>query len=102
MSESPASFSGKFILVAKIEAKPGKADELQVALTHIRDHAKTQEPDTLEFRVTRSGDNFLIFEEYASRKALAIHGNTDVFKTWGPKIGELRAKDPEILFYEEV
>ncbi|KDQ09252.1 hypothetical protein BOTBODRAFT_58746 [Botryobasidium botryosum FD-172 SS1] len=103
MSKSPASFSGKFIVSAKLEAKPGRADELQIILSQVKDRARSDaEPGTISYRVSRSGDMFLIFEEYADIRALKAHSGSDFFKEAMGKAMSLQAKAAELLFFEEI
>ena len=45
-------------------AKEGRADEFQAALAAVRDSANSDaEPGTLTFRVSRSGNDFMVFEQ---------------------------------------
>jgi len=92
--------SGKWtvpvIIVAHITAKPGFGDEVAKHMAAIRDAAvgapddpsKKQEPGTFEYRITRYGDEFAIFEKYESAEAIKKH-------TQGPLADLIKAEIAE-------
>lgn len=61
-----------------MQAKPGKADKLEAALLKVRESVESDaEPDGIAFRVCRSGDEFLLFEEWVSTGIAESGGRTE-------------------------
>ncbi|KAK7054667.1 hypothetical protein VNI00_003130 [Paramarasmius palmivorus] len=72
---------GKFILIATVTAKEGKADELQKHLAAVREVANSsQEPGTLTYRTARGfgeeSNKFVVVEEYENPAVLAHHASS--------------------------
>jgi len=87
------------------KANPGRADDVAQVMIEARDYAvgapddpsKKQEPGTLEYRITRYGDEFAVFERYENVAALQVHGQGPIAKL---KASGLVAK-LEVKFYQE-
>ncbi|KAG8699657.1 hypothetical protein FRC09_006474 [Ceratobasidium sp. 395] len=66
MSEVPDQFDGKVITNAHFVTQDGQAEAFENALKEIQKYALSdKEPGCLTYRVCRSGNLFLVFEEYA-------------------------------------
>ncbi|CAE7233877.1 unnamed protein product [Rhizoctonia solani] len=126
MADSFEHFTGKVIVHALFTAEDGHADELAKALKSVQEYALSdKEPGKsaltieawveililyasigcLTYRVNRSGNQFLIFEEYANAAAITEHRTTPPYVA----IGELSKSKPlvvpgsrKVTFYEEV
>ncbi|KDQ09160.1 hypothetical protein BOTBODRAFT_179182 [Botryobasidium botryosum FD-172 SS1] len=102
MSADFSHIKGKIILVATIQAKPGKVDAVAKAIAHIRDKVITDaEPGTLTYRVAKADDSVLVFEEYANQDALKVHFAGDRLKEYEGAIPDIVEK-ATILYYEEI
>ncbi|KAF8684473.1 Antibiotic biosynthesis monooxygenase [Rhizoctonia solani] len=87
MSRTYDHIKGKIILHAQASPNPcvtsqeGQGDKVASLLKVIRDYSNSdKEPGCLTYRVTRSGNDFLIFEEYADGAAIRAHFETEGFK----------------------
>jgi len=86
-------------------ANPGRADDLAKAMIEVRDYAvgapddpsKKQEAGTLEYRITRYGDEFAVFERYENVAAVQVHRQGPIAKL---KASGIVAK-LEIKYYQE-
>ncbi|SCZ87283.1 BZ3500_MvSof-1268-A1-R1_Chr2-2g04749 [Microbotryum saponariae] len=74
------SYNEPFIQLALLTVKEGQGDLAQPLLSKVRQCAESdQEPGCLTFRTSRGskeegkGDEFVVYEEYASREALTVH-----------------------------
>ncbi|KAG8931926.1 hypothetical protein FRC02_001948 [Tulasnella sp. 418] len=103
MSATPSPFEGEIIVHVRITVKPGKGDEMAALFDLVRQSANSDaEPGTLEFRVARYGDEFLLFEKYVNKEAIAQHSTTEAFATLQKFSPDLRDGEPTVLFFEEM
>ncbi|KAF8602311.1 hypothetical protein BDV93DRAFT_607533 [Ceratobasidium sp. AG-I] len=105
MASSMDHIKGKIILRAQLVAQDRQAEKLQSLLVAIRDLAVSdKEPGCLTYRVSRSGNDFLVFEEYENGDAAKFHLDAQPFKNLLAEVqnGTLLAKEMEAGFYEEV
>ncbi|QRV80409.1 hypothetical protein RhiJN_08424 [Ceratobasidium sp. AG-Ba] len=64
MSATIEHIKGKFILNARFTAEEGYAEVIKNALKEIQNSALSDaEPGCLTYRVCRSGNDFMVFEE---------------------------------------
>ncbi|KDQ09159.1 hypothetical protein BOTBODRAFT_58805 [Botryobasidium botryosum FD-172 SS1] len=73
MSDTYEHFKGRVIIVAEVIAKADKVDELLHLFFQSRDHARNEEPGCLQLDISKSGNQIVSYEEYASVEALNIH-----------------------------
>jgi len=74
MSNDPAAITGNIVIVAHIDAAPGKGDEVEKLIKAVRDSSVSDvEPGTLVYRVSRFNESFAHFEEYENADAIAKH-----------------------------
>ncbi|CAE6404940.1 unnamed protein product [Rhizoctonia solani] len=105
MSRTYDHIKGKIILHAQVTSQEGQGDKVASLLKVIRDYSNSdKEPGCLTYRVTRSGNDFLIFEEYADGAAIRAHFETEGFKNLvnEMKTGTLAVGEPDITYYEEI
>jgi len=89
-------------VIAKLQAKEGKRDELVEQLGKLVVAAE-DEPGTLVYSVNLSNtepDVVYFFEMYADQDAFAAHGKSDAFKAAGAGLGELLGGRPELHICE--
>jgi quinol monooxygenase YgiN len=93
-------------VVAKLQANPGKEDELKAALTEMVGNVKTHEAGAVLAYSLHVADIdptlFLFYEQYANAEALEAHGKTDHMKAMGAKLGGLLAGRPVIERYTQI
>ncbi|QRW09211.1 hypothetical protein RhiLY_08210 [Ceratobasidium sp. AG-Ba] len=71
MDSSLENLKGKIILHGHITAKEGQAERLQGLAKDIHDYALAgNEPGCLAHKLCRNGNDFLVFEEFASVEAV--------------------------------
>lgn len=86
-----------YAFVARIEAKPEKADEVAALLTGALPLAQA-EPGTVEWYAVRtSPTTFWIFDTFGSEDARQAHANGEIVAALMAKVDELLAGPPEIL-----
>lgn len=86
-------------MFVKLQAQPGKREELLAALQPLFDavgaesgtlvyaaHVSDDEPDVVRF-----------YELYESEDALALHGTSDAMRAAGPSLAPLLAGRPEMV-----
>jgi (4S)-4-hydroxy-5-phosphonooxypentane-2,3-dione isomerase len=81
----------KVSLVARIEAKDGKADELITAFGALFAEV-AKEPGTIEYVLHRSSTDpniLYVTEVYEDQAALDAHMGSDHFKSFGGSLGDL-------------
>jgi len=102
-SPLPPSITGPFVVVARVTAKPGRADEVEAHMTKIRASAESNsEPDCLSFRPARgvNGDTtkFVVFEKYSNPAGFFHHVQQSALQ-------EFVKADPVVIdsleYYEE-
>lgn len=92
------------ILVAVLNAKPGKENELEAAITSIMSQVEAEE-GTLQYtlhRSTKEPGKFLLYEKYADKAALDFHGSTPYLKEFFKRTADLLSEKPTISLYEEI
>jgi quinol monooxygenase YgiN len=91
-------------LVATMQAKPGKEQELETVLQTV--FPKVQlEKGTVAYVLHRSTEKvgqFFFYEKYQDQQALEHHGSTPYLKELFSTIADLLLEKPEIKLYEEV
>lgn len=86
-----------YAFVARIEAKPEKADEVAELLTGALPLAEA-EPGTVEWYAARtSPTTFWIFDTFGTEEARQAHINGQIAAALTAKADELLASPPEIL-----
>jgi len=89
---------GQVSVVARIEAKPGKGDELAAAAADMV-AAVEAEAGTLVYALSRSPKEpevFWFFELYTGKEALAEHGQSDAMKAFQARIADIIAPGTQI------
>lgn len=93
-------------IIAKLQANPGKEDELRTVLTEMVENVKQHEAGkALAYSLHVSDEDptlFLFYEQYASAQALEEHSQTDHMKAMGSKLGGLLAGRPTIERYTQI
>ncbi|KAG8739887.1 hypothetical protein FRC10_005021 [Ceratobasidium sp. 414] len=85
--------------------EPYLADKAQALLKTIQeDVVAGKEPGCLTFRISRYGNEFLLFEEYENAAALKTHNELPKFKAFAAaaQSGILLVGGPKVAFYEEI
>jgi quinol monooxygenase YgiN len=86
-----------YAFVARIEAKPERADDVATLLTKARSLAEA-EPGTVDWYAARtSPTTFWIFDTFGSEDARQAHINGEIAAALMAKADELLAGPPEIL-----
>ena len=89
--------STPYAFVARIEAKPDRAEEVAALLTGALPLAEA-EPGTVDWYAVRtSRTTFWIFDTFGSEEARQAHINGEIAATFMAKADELLASPPEIL-----
>jgi len=74
MASTAEEITGRVVIVAHLQAKPGKGDEVAQVISEVRDFALSDgEPGTHAYRLTRFGETFAFFEEYENAAATHEH-----------------------------
>ncbi len=93
-------------IVAKLQANPGKEDELKAVLTEMVGNVKANEAGAVISYSLHVSDTdptlFMFYEQYSSREALDAHGKTDHMRAMGAKLGGLLAGRPVIERYTQL
>ena len=93
-------------IVAKLQAQPGKEDELKAVLTEMVGNVKKHEAGAVPTYSLHVADSdptlFLFYETYRDAEASAAHGTTDHMKAMGAKLGGLLAGRPVIERYTRI
>ncbi|CAE6476041.1 unnamed protein product [Rhizoctonia solani] len=96
---------GKGTLVVGLTAEDGQADELAKALKSVQEYAVSdKEPGCLTYRVSRSGNQFFVFEEYINAGAIGEHRTTPPYVALGELAKSKTLVAPgsrKVSFYEE-
>ncbi len=93
-------------IVAKLQAQPGKEDELRAALTTmvagVKEHEAGKVP-TYSLHVSDTDPTmFLFYEQYSSADASAEHNKTDHMKALGAALAGVVAGRPVIERYTQI
>lgn len=93
-------------IVAKLQANPGKEDELRAVLTEMVGNVKEKEAGKALAYSLHVADNdptlFLFYEQYADAAALDAHGKTEHMAAMGGKLRGLLAGRPVIERYTQI
>lgn len=93
-------------VVAKLQANPGKEDELKAVLTEMVGNVKTHEAGKVPTYSLHVSDEdptlFCFYEQYSDADALAAHGQTDHMKAMGGQLKGLLAGRPVIERYTQI
>lgn len=91
-------------IVAKSKIKEGKVEEF-IALAEKLISQSKKEAGCISYSLNQdvNNSNVLTFiEEWESKEAIALHNNSEHFKTIVPKLGELRIDQPDITLYVRI
>ncbi|KAG9088271.1 hypothetical protein FS749_002278 [Ceratobasidium sp. UAMH 11750] len=106
MSETFEQFTDKVIINAQFVAQDGQAEIFENALKEVQKYALSdKEPGCLTYRVCRSGNQFLVFEEYKNSAAIHEHRSTPPYQSLTSQAqgGTLIVPGSrKVIFYEEV
>jgi quinol monooxygenase YgiN len=86
-------------IVAKLQAQPGKEEEMKAALTRMVEAVDASEPDVRAYSLHQVDDEpatFYFYEQYGSPEALAGHRETEHMRALGAALRDLSAGRPEI------
>ena len=86
----------KLGIVAFLEAKPDKADELRAFLESGRELAVAEEGTVTWYAFRVSDTTFGIFDTFDTEDGRQAHLNGEIPKALGQVGGDLLAKDPDI------
>ena len=93
-------------IVAKLQAKPGKEDELRATLAEMVANVKTHEAGAVPAYSLHVADSdptmFLFYENYRDADAATAHNATDHMKAMGAKLGGVLAGRPVIERYTRI
>ena len=93
------------VICAKLQARPGKEEELISEMKALVDAVKKNEPDTMEYTFHRSRSDprqFLVYEKYKSNEAMQAHMSSAHFQEAGKKLGGLVLGAPALETYEVI
>jgi quinol monooxygenase YgiN len=91
-------------VVAELNAKPGKENDLRDALTGLMEPTRSEE-GCVEYLLHESTDQpgrFLFYENWKSREALDQHLGTPHLQALGARSAELLAEPARILTYTRI
>ena len=93
-------------IIAKLQANPGKENELRAVLTEMVSQVKQHEAGkVLTYSLHTSNDDptmFLFYEQYVDADALEAHGKTDHMSDMGGKLRGVLAGRPVIEHYAQI
>ena len=89
--------STPYAFVARIEAKPDKAEEVAALLTSALPLAEAEEGTVDWYAARTSQTTFWIFDTFVSEQARQAHINGEIAAALMDKADELLASPPEIL-----
>ncbi|CAE6442667.1 unnamed protein product [Rhizoctonia solani] len=95
----------KGTLTVGVTAQEGQAEKSESLLKAIQAYSTSdKEPGCLTYRVCRSGNEFLVFEEYADSAAIQAHFETEGFQNLVKEVGKgtLVVGGPRITYYQEI
>ncbi|CAE6387084.1 hypothetical protein BN14_06778 [Rhizoctonia solani AG-1 IB] len=88
-----------------LTSQEGQGDKLASLLKAIQEYSNSdKERGCLTYRVCRTENEFLVFEEYADAAAIQAHFETEGFKDLvnGVNTGKLVVGGPKITYYAEI
>ena len=86
----------KLGIVAFLEAKPGKADELGAFLRSGRELAAAEDGTVTWYAFRADENTFGIFDTFETEDGRQAHLNGEIPQALGQVAGDLLAKDPDI------
>ena len=93
-------------LVAKLQANPGKEDQLRAILTQMVGNVKQHEAGKAVAYSLHTTDSdptlFMFYEQYSDAAALEAHGKTDHMRAMGGQLAGLLAGRPVIERYTQI
>jgi quinol monooxygenase YgiN len=93
-------------IVAKLQAQPGKEDELRKVLEEMVGSVAAAEAGRVVRYSLHTANNdptlFMFYEQYADAEALDAHGKTDHMKAMGAKLAGLLAGRASIERYTQI
>lgn len=92
------------VLIATLQAKPGKEQELETALKSVLPQVETEQ-GTVQYILHRSEKQtgkFMFYEKYTDKAALNHHSTTPYLKELFAAIPALLAEKPVIELYEDI
>ncbi|GLC31886.1 putative quinol monooxygenase [Clostridium omnivorum] len=91
-------------IVAKSEIKEGKVEEF-IALAEKLINESRKEAGCISYYLNQdiNNSNVLTFmEEWESKEAIALHNNSEHYKTIVPMLGKFRVSSPDVTLYERI
>ncbi|OAI44439.1 hypothetical protein AYO38_09660 [bacterium SCGC AG-212-C10] len=93
-------------LLAKLQANPGKEDELKAVLTKMIGNVKEKEAGKAVTYSLHTSDSdptmFMFYEQYSDAAALEAHGKTEHMAAMGGSLKGLLAGRPVIERYTQI
>lgn len=93
-------------VLAKLQANPGKEDELKAILSHMVSQVGEKEAGRVVRYSLHTSDKepglFLFYEQYADQAALDAHGKTEHMAAMGASLKDLLAGRPVIERYTQI
>jgi quinol monooxygenase YgiN len=86
-------------VLAKLQAQPGKEEEMKAALVRMVETVDAQEPGVRAYSLHQADDDptvFYFYEQYDSPDVLEAHGQTEHMKALGAALRGVAAARPEI------
>ncbi|HEX7776314.1 MAG TPA: antibiotic biosynthesis monooxygenase family protein, partial [Parvibaculum sp.] len=91
-------------VVATIKVQPGKEAEFEKAFADLRSKVRANEKGNLQYDIFKMKDEptYIAMEQYASKEALAAHGESEHFKAAGAALGAVLAGAPVLQIIKKV
>lgn len=90
-------------IVAKLNAQPGKGDELATAMNGIAERVRANEQGNRAYNIHRGSDDsdlIMVYELYTDQAALDAHRAH--MKEMGVNFADLLASKPQLEYFETV
>ncbi|KAK2753746.1 hypothetical protein FQN55_000109 [Onygenales sp. PD_40] len=80
-------------IIATLQAKPGKLDEVAALFAETAKKVHASEPNTLAYYSIKpkKGDELFVVERYKDAASLQAHGGSETFKAFSKAVGPLLA-----------
>ncbi|MQA00807.1 MAG: antibiotic biosynthesis monooxygenase [Dehalococcoidia bacterium] len=92
-------------VIAKLQAQPGKEDEMKAELTRMVQAVSATEPDVPAYSLHQADDDptvFYFYEQYANTEAQEAHRQTEHMKALGAAMRDMAAGRPEVTLMTQV
>ncbi len=92
-------------VLATIRIQAGKNAEFEAVAQEMMAAVRANEPGNKMYQFCKSkkeDTTYVVMELYADQAALEAHGQSNHFKTIGPKMGPFMAGRPEVAYYDAV